>query len=110
MKPCRRVAVLWDSAHWKLEVAETSPVRRASQGAGLPRNIGQEPVEFRLDYLIALTRPRLQPRAIYYGDLAPAIMNQPGVLQLPSGLGDTFAAHAQHVGDQLLRHGQFVRG
>src|SRR4030095_9645912 len=75
----------------------------------LPGDVGQETIEFRLDDLIALTRPRLQPRAIDYGDLAPAVMNQPSVLQLPGSLGDTFAAHPQHVGDQLLRHGQFVR-
>ncbi len=32
------------------------------------------------------------------------ITDQPGLLQLQRRLGHAFAAHAQHVGDQLLRH------
>jgi len=32
-----------------------------------------------------------------------------GVLQLAGGLGHAFAAHAEHAGDQLLRHDQLAR-
>jgi hypothetical protein len=31
------------------------------------------------------------------------------VLQLPGGLGHPLAAHPEHVGDQLLRHGELAR-
>src|ERR1700676_4042779 len=75
----------------------------------LRNDVGQETIELRLYYLVALTGPRLQTRAIEHADPASLVTDQPGVLQLPGGFGDAFAAHAQHVGDQFLGHGEFVR-
>src|SRR5438874_4437686 len=72
-------------------------------------DVGQETIELGLDYLVTLTGPRLHTRAIEYGDPASPVTYQSGVLQLPGSLGDAFAAHAQHVGDQFLCHGEFVR-
>src|SRR6202521_4792347 len=75
----------------------------------LRNDVGQETIELRLDHLVALTRPRLQARAIEHGDSASLRTDQPSALQLPGGFGDAFTAHAQHVGDQFLGHGKFVR-
>src|ERR1700676_2047953 len=72
-------------------------------------DVGQETIELRLDHLVALTGPRLQARAIEHRDLASPVTDQPGVLQLPGGFGDAFTTHAEHVGDQFLGHGEFVR-
>jgi hypothetical protein len=52
---------------------------------------------------------RFQVRAVDNGDPAALVSNQPGVLQLPGSLGDVFAAHPEHVGDQFLGHGNFIR-
>ena len=37
-------------------------------------------------------------------------MDQSRRLQMAGGFGHAIATHSQHVGDQLLGHGQFVRG
>src|SRR6202790_3165297 len=72
-------------------------------------DVGQETIELRLDHLVALARPRLQTRAIEHGDPASLVTDQPSALQLPGGFGDAFTAHAQHIGDQFLGHGELVR-
>jgi hypothetical protein len=86
----------------------------ADHGAGkrsreLCTDIGQETIKLRLDDVVALARPRLQTRAIEHCDPASLVTYQPGVLQLPGGFGDAFTAHAEHVGNQFLCHGEFVR-
>ncbi|MNL28984.1 hypothetical protein D3C87_1506540 [compost metagenome] len=40
--------------------------------------------------------------------MTASIPNEASLLQMAGGLRDAFAPHAQHVGDQLLRHDQFV--
>jgi hypothetical protein len=40
--------------------------------------------------------------------VATRIADDPGLLELQCALGDPFATHAQHVGNQLLRDDQFV--
>ena len=40
---------------------------------------------------------------------AAAVSDQSRRLQLSGGFGDAFAAHAEHVGDQFLRHRKLVR-
>src|SRR6202521_59477 len=90
--------------------AQRGRSRRKRQRFGeLRNNVRQETIELRLDHLVALTGPRLQARAIEHRDLASLVTDQPGVLQLAGGFGNAFAAHAQHVGDQFLGHGEFVR-
>ena len=75
----------------------------------LPGDVRKEPVELRLDDLVALARPCFQSRAIEHRNLASALTNQPRILQLACSLGDAFAANAQHVCDQFLRHRDFAR-
>ena len=50
----------------------------------------------------------LQPRAVEHRDAAARIADQAQLLQLQRAFGDALAAHAQHVGDQFLRHHQLV--
>ena len=45
-------------------------------------------------------------RPIEYRDLAARVANHAELLELPRGFRDTFSAHAEHVGDQLLGHVQ----
>ena len=62
------------------------------------------------DDRIALAYPCFQLTAIEYGNVAAAVMDQSRRLQPSSRLRDAFAAHAQHIGNQFLRHRQLVRG
>ena len=42
------------------------------------------------------------------GDPASAVVNQSCALQCARRFSDALAAHAEHIGNQLLRHGQLV--
>src|SRR3990167_477829 len=70
--------------------------------------IGQQAVVLFLDNLVALAGAPFQPRAIQHIDAPPGIADEPRTLQLEGRLRHAFAPHAQHVGDQLLRHHQLV--
>jgi len=63
-----------------------------------------------LDHVVALAGPVLQARPIQHRDAPTAVADQACALQFPGGLRDPFAAHPEHVGDQLLRHRELVRG
>src|SRR3954470_20149142 len=65
---------------------------------------------FAAHHFVALADFCFQPRAIEHGDFAPAVLDDALLLQLARGLRHALAAHAEHVGDQLLRHHQLVRG
>jgi hypothetical protein len=84
--------------------------RKRKRFGELLSDVGQETIELRLYHLVALAGPRLQTGAIEHGDLAAAVIDQPGVLQLPGGLGDAFAAHAEHsAGKQETDYGYLLR-
>ncbi|MNR17658.1 hypothetical protein D3C85_1343360 [compost metagenome] len=40
--------------------------------------------------------------------MAPTVFDDTQALELAGGVGHAFAAYTQHVGDQLLGHGQFI--
>lgn len=61
------------------------------------------------DNRVALADPRFEPRAVELDNAAACLMNQTCVLERSQGLGDTFAAHAQHMGDQFVRDRQLRR-
>jgi hypothetical protein len=61
------------------------------------------------DDRIALACLGFQQRAIAYGDVAAAVMDQSCPLQPSGGLRDALAAYAQANGNQLLRQWQIVR-
>jgi len=50
----------------------------------------------------------LQTRPVKYRDVATAVTDQPGALQIAGGFSDTFTANAEHAGNQFLRHDQFI--
>ena len=61
-----------------------------------------------LDHVVALANASLQSRPIKYGDVATAVADKAGVLQVPGGLRDASTAHPEHAGDQFVRHDQFI--
>jgi len=65
-------------------------------------------IDFILDHGITLAAQLLKPGPVQHGDVPVAVFDHPEFLQLTGGLADAFAAHAQHVGDQFLGHGQCV--
>jgi nitrogen-specific signal transduction histidine kinase len=62
----------------------------------------------RADHGIALARQLFELRSVEHGDFSPRITNDAQLLQLAGRLGDAFAAHAEHVRDELLRHLQLI--
>lgn len=70
--------------------------------------IGQQAVHFLLDDRVAFARAGLQSGTIKHGDVAATVTDKAGTLQFPGGFCNSFPAHAQHAGDQFLRHDQFV--
>ena len=72
--------------------------------------VRKQAIAFLLDHRVALTRSGLQAGTIEHRDVAAIILNQTSLLQLAGGLGDTFATHTEHVGDQFLGHDQLVAG
>ena len=48
-------------------------------------HIGQQPTQFLFDHGVALARAHLQPDPVQHGNVAAAVANQTGVLQLPGG-------------------------
>ena len=71
---------------------------------------GEQTVILAFDDRIALACPRFQRRAVEHDHAAAAAKDQPGLLQPYGNLGDALAAHAQHVGDQVMRERQLVGG
>src|SRR5438128_2171614 len=71
--------------------------------------VAHEAVRFAADYTVALAYSRFETSAIEDGDTASMITNQPGVLQTGSLVRDSFTTHPKHVGDEFLRHDEFVR-
>src|SRR3954465_9673494 len=70
----------------------------------------KKPRRFAAHDFVALADLRFQLRAIEHGDLAAAVLDDALLLQLARGLRHALPGHAEHVGDQLLRHLQLVRG
>jgi hypothetical protein len=64
------------------------------------------PVGFLPDHFVALTAHALQPWRIRHRDTPTGVADNPEILKVACGFGHTFAPHAEHVRDELLRHGQ----
>src|SRR6185312_11220027 len=63
---------------------------------------GQQAVGFLLDHGIALAAELFQARPVQHCNVSTLIGDHTELLQLAGGLGDAFAAHAEHVSDELL--------
>ena len=64
--------------------------------------IGEKPADFFLDYGIALTGARFEPFSVQHGEMSTPVSDEACGLQPPRRLGDAFAPHSQHVGDEFL--------
>jgi len=79
----------------------------------LPDHLGclrcrQQTVVFLLDHAIALAGALFQPIAVEHRDAATSIPDQSSLMLVAGRFGDTLATHAQHVGDQFLRHHELL--
>jgi hypothetical protein len=72
-------------------------------------HIGQQSVYFLLDHGVAFACVGLQSGPIKHFDVATAVTDQARALQFPGRFCNAFSAHAEHAGDQFLRHDQLVR-
>ena len=68
------------------------------------------PIGLRLHHGITLARKLFKLSSVEHRDLAACVLNDAQFLQLAGGFGDALASHAEHVGYELLRHGQSVVG
>ncbi len=71
--------------------------------------LGQQPQQFLLDHRVAFARTGLQSRALEHLDVAAAVTDDAGTLQVSGSLGNPFPPHAEHARDQFLRHHQLAR-
>jgi hypothetical protein len=69
---------------------------------------GQQAIRLLLDHRIALATHLLEPRPVEHPDTSTAVFDYAQPMQLASRLGDSLAAHAQHIGDQFLGHDQII--
>ena len=68
----------------------------------------QEAIAFFLHHRITLATQLFQLWPVEYRDLPTDVTDDTELVQLAGGFGDPFTAHAEHVGDELLGHGQVV--
>ena len=71
--------------------------------------MAHETVRFPTNHAIAFAYSRFETSTVENGNTAAMITNQPRVLQTRGLLRDGLATHTQHVGDEFLRHDEFVR-
>src|SRR5258706_5252902 len=71
--------------------------------------IGQQAAQFIPDHRVAFAGAGLQSGALEHFNSAAAIVDEACALQPASGRRDALAAHAEHAGDQLLRHDHLAR-
>ena len=67
--------------------------------------VDSQPIGFFLNHGIALARELFEPLPVQHRNDPARVGDHAQLLQLAGGVGDTLAAYAQHVRDELLRHG-----
>src|SRR5688572_8036359 len=72
------------------------------------RYIAEQAIKLLLYYVVTLTCLAFKRGSVEHLNVTAAVAYQSRALQIPGGLGHTFAAHAEHVRDQFLGHGEFV--
>jgi hypothetical protein len=78
------------------------------QIVSLKRRTRQEAIGFLSHHGITLATQLFQLGAVQYRDVPTRVADYAELVQLASGFGDAFTAHAEHVGDELLRHDQLI--
>src|ERR1700730_886826 len=69
---------------------------------------GEEPIVFSLDDRIAFAGATFELCTVEHCDMTSAVRNEPGREQSAGSFGDPLPADAQQIGDEFLRHDQFV--
>jgi len=70
--------------------------------------ISQQASQFLPDHAVAFAGAGFQSGAIKDCNVAAAVTDEAGALQISGGLRNAFPSHAEHAGDQFLRHDQFT--
>src|ERR1700680_2294434 len=92
-----------------IRLSQSTRVRSASvQILSLKHRWRQETIALFLNHGITLATQLFQPRPVQYRDLSTDVADNTELVQLAGGFGDAFTAHAEHIGDELLGHGQLV--
>src|SRR6185503_9308913 len=89
-----------------------TPVRRGLAGSQTGRRSSlrvQKAVRFLFHDRVAFARELLELGSVEHRDLASAVTDDSGFLELSGCCGDAFAPNTEHVGYQLLRHPELVR-
>src|ERR1051325_7793115 len=73
------------------------------------RRAGEQAVEVAPQRVVALAGARLEAGAVGDLDAAALVADEPGARQLAGGHGDARTAHAEHLGEELLREVEFAR-
>ena len=71
--------------------------------------LSEQAVVLVFDHPVTLADGRFQTAPVEDRDMTAHVRNQSIFLQAPSRMGDAFSAHTQHVGNEFLRHHQFIR-
>ena len=75
----------------------------------MERFLPEQALKLVFDYTVALTDGLFYFLPIENLDVPPVVANRSHILQPTGGDGHAFAAHAQHIGNQCLRHDKFIR-
>ena len=67
--------------------------------------VDSQPIGFFLNHGITFARELFEPLSVHHRNSPAAVGDHAKLLQLAGGVGDALAAYAQHVRDELLRHG-----
>ena len=89
-----------------LPVADIRRWRTLCSRSGGPQ--GKQPVILVFDDGVTFAGAFIQPSAVQHSDVPARVSDEPRVLQLQCALRDTFATHAQPIGDELLGHHKFI--
>src|ERR1700731_4612983 len=65
--------------------------------------------EFLVDPAVALARTGRQTLPVEDGEFPPAVADQAFLLEGFENLGDSGTPHAEHLGEELVRHREYVR-
>ena len=68
----------------------------------------QQPAIFLLDHRITFAGALIESGPVEHQNTATRIADQTGFLQTERAFGLAFAAHTKHVGNEFLRHHQFI--
>src|SRR5437667_2552108 len=82
--------------------------RRVLRSSSHRCRLTEQAVERFLHAPVTLAGSSLEPWSVEHGDLASAVMDQPGVLKRLENFRDAHAAHAEHVRQELVGERELV--